>query len=560
MRPGATSSNAQTGWCGQLVRLVKAGLQGFRRFADAEINLDAPVVALVGPNESGKTSLLKALAHLGARSTLDDRDTTYGMAPEATRLTGTFLLDRQDAARLAESEPHLAKLRWVTLARGDTGQPAFTTNLALPQDDDPTLDALLPPILEFTDSDRHLRTEYNLQLDHQEWNAAIENLAALAGFELRSLADAATGGRHEIREGILADANKALAAKFAGSWSQADLEVRLNIIKTTQLQVYVATDGGRTLRLADRSDGLRAFVALVAFLAKMEPKRKPVLIVDEAENHLHWDAQADLINLFHSLDEVSQIIYSTHSPGCLPHDLGHGVRAIIRDRENPDRSMIQNWIWESEAGYRPLLLRMGASTAALTPHRQAVITEGVSDFVLLPSLLRDAADKAALEYQVVPGIAQLSSGEVRTVDAETDTVLYLTDGDEGGKDICRVLTKAGVPQTRLFSLPEGTTIEDLVASQTFAAAVNEEFRRSGIDATFDEALPDVGRYAILEAWCQDHSIGVPMKRAIASRVLELTTDADPRGDLPLLNATHRPALRQLESNLLAAFETAATTV
>ena len=338
---------------------------------------------------------------------------------------------------------------------------------------------------------------------------------------------------------------------------RADLIVRLNIIPPNQLQVYVETDGGKTFRLADRSDGLRAFVALVAFLATMKPKKPPVLVLDEAENHLHWDAQADLVNLFHSQDKVSQIIYSTHSPGCLPHDLGHGVRAVVQDEQRPDRSSVQNWIWESDSGYRPLLLKMGASTAALTPHRQAVVTEGVSDFILLPSLLRDAAGKKVLEYQIVPGIAQMSARDVRTLDAESDAVLYLTDGDAGGKSNRDVLTDAGIPDARICSLPEGVTLEDLVASETLIAAVNLELGRSGYKQTLDQALSDVGRNAVLNRWYAERSIKPPKKRAVASRILELTSESVSGIGQPLLNESHRSDLQRLEAELLEAFKATA---
>ena len=158
--------------------------------------------------------------------------------------------------------------------------------------------------------------------------------------------------QNELVKGILARANDQLREVFSQSWSQSDLTVRLNIIGQHQLQVYVHTDNGEMFRLADRSDGLRTFVALVAFLETMKPRHPPILVLDEAENHIHWDAQADLVNLFHHIQEtVSQIIYSTHSPGCLPHDLGHGVRAVVSDDKHYDRSSIKNWIWESEAGY-----------------------------------------------------------------------------------------------------------------------------------------------------------------------------------------------------------------
>ena len=47
------------------MRLVWLNLRHFRRFQDARVNLDAPVIALVGPNEAGKSTLLEAIVAVG---------------------------------------------------------------------------------------------------------------------------------------------------------------------------------------------------------------------------------------------------------------------------------------------------------------------------------------------------------------------------------------------------------------------------------------------------------------------------------------------------------------
>ena len=349
---------------------------------------------------------------------------------------------------------------------------------------------------------------------------------------------------------MILNANARLTDTFAVRWSQSKLSVHL-AVQGDQLEIFVKTDGGNLHRLEQRSDGLRTYLALVAFLDNKSLNVPPILVFDEAENHLHWDAQADLIKVLYEQEMVSQVVYSTHSPGCLPHDLGHGVRALVPAA--PDRSNVENWIWKDAAGFRPLLIHMGASTAALTPHRYALVTEGPSDFILLPSLIRAATGEESLPYQIVPGLAQLSRAGLRGVDFESDTILYLTDGDDGGKDLKRLLKSADTPETRIFSLPQGMTLEDLVSAPTLVAAIREELRRSGHEFDDDMSLPASGRSTYLASLYKQLGVD-PGKRAPACRILELTARQPLQEEAyPLLENAHRTTLRRLHESFLKVF-------
>ena len=537
------------------MRLVKLRLRCFRRFVDAEINLDAPVVAIVGPNEAGKTSVLDALSQAHTTQPIQPRDLTRGRGAQEQQLETTLLLSPEDVERLRSQISNMLDARWLRLTKHATGQVSLNSDNPVPEEYTSQVMSLLPEVLAFTDGDRSLRTEYNLQ-DRREWNSALHNLARLGGFSIETLAKVSSSAQHEDRQDMLMRANACISGAFTNSWSQADLSVTLNILPPAQLQVYVSANDGPTLRLEDRSDGLRAFVALVAFLEAKKPASPPILVVDEAENHLHWDAQADLVNLFHSQQHVSQIVYSTHSPGCLPHDLGHGVRAVLPDPDEPTHSIAENWIWESSPGFRPLLLRMGASTAAMTPHRYAVMTEGVADFILLPSLLRDATELDVLEYQVVPGIAQATIGNIQETDSESEIVLYLVDGDDGGHNHAKKLRRAGVGATRITSLPKSVTLEDLVAPDIMREAIQEQLHRQRSSLTCP-GFPDSERGAFLKAWYADNGIEALPKRAIASRVLEIWSRRRLRGDDPLVAEPHRNTLRDLNTALLRAVKDSA---
>ena len=177
-----------------------------------------------------------------------------------------------------------------------------------------------------------------------------------------------------------------------------------------------------------------------------------------------------------------------------------------------DRSQIENGFWSAQEGsehsvaFTSLLMAMGADAVAFTPARHAVITEGPSDALLLPALLREALGKGPdhpLDLQVAGGLAWTPPRLLPSLEAEAAHVVYLTDSDEEGDKYSAALHGAGVDPKRCFRLTAGSltglSIEDFVAEGAYAEVVDlllreerdwegESFTRQE-DRTSDTASP-----------------------------------------------------------------------
>ncbi|MDA0268512.1 MAG: AAA family ATPase, partial [Cyanobacteria bacterium] len=360
---------------------------------------------------------------------------------------------------------------------------------------------------------------------------------------------------------LINQANDRISEIVEGKWSQANVKIQIvfwpkRLIIQVEEKISVGNEKKRlTTSLEDRSDGLRQFIALINFLESQNADN-PVLLIDEAETHLHYDAQADLMQIFARQPFVSKIIYTTHSAGCLPEDIGNGIRIIVPDRKKED-STIENHFWADHTpGFSSLLFRMGASALAFVPMRKAVFVEGATDMILLPTMFRQVIERAYLGFQIVPGLSEASKTGLSLLRNEAPTVAFLVDNDEAGKEIRNDLEETGVCPSTIFTLPNQNhclVLEDYIEDEIYLKAINEELQNwtSTSQSIGTEDLPTNNRPYEFKQWCKAQGIEPISKRVLAYRLLDLATVQE-HG--MLVKAEFQEAFKELYESISATLE------
>jgi len=336
-----------------------------------------------------------------------------------------------------------------------------------------------PKFLFFSNEERFLKGEYSLE-ELKNPPASLNNLLHLAGVDSEDAVEIIENKKTGKRLKLQTDANQNLFKEFNDSWSQSEVYPQL-LFDIDGVKIQISYIDSFT-EIQERSDGLKQYIALKAFLANKDSSVAPILLIDEAEIHLHYSAQSDLVNEFEKQKIVNSIIYTTHSAGCLPSDLGTGVRVVeplTEDNTDIGISIIKNSIWQNSGGFSPLLLAMGANIIAFTLARKAVIAEGPSETILLPRIIREVLGLEYLDFQVAPGIANISKSNAKSFELEAAKVVYLVDGDEGGDKNRKKLKSGGIEESKIIQLPKNCAIEDFVNSSILIEAIKREFKTSG---------------------------------------------------------------------------------
>lgn len=84
------------------------------------LQTNGKLVAPLGPNEAGKSSLLAAIAHLSNERIINPPEISRNFSAEKVRIEGHFFLDANDLSAAGLSKPS-----WLTIEKDHSGGRVF---------------------------------------------------------------------------------------------------------------------------------------------------------------------------------------------------------------------------------------------------------------------------------------------------------------------------------------------------------------------------------------------------------------------------------------------------
>lgn len=521
--------------------------------------IEPPLRRVRGPRRGCAEALRAVLKTWWPEDSDVEEDSTEDWIPERDSIEAVIEVLESDEGTLPNES--LVKVQELSnaIAASDDGLATRLRDLANHEADQHPTDAAMnalwrrcPDFLRFDDETRQLASEYDLTTSAASPGAALRNLAELANLDLVALRNAIQRGETGTVRDLREAANRVLEERFS-VWHQHP-QVRVSLENDGPiLRIHVQSGSGPTMPFHERSDGLREFVALVALTAQQSKPVPPILLIDEIETHLHYDAQVDLIRVLTEQTAAAQVIYTTHSAASLPEDLGLGVRVVEPVGERTASTIRQNFWRDQDPGMGALLMALGAASIAFVPLRPAIIVEGGSDLVLLPTLFREATGSDHVGFAVVPGSSSAPPERLAGLDLQGVRTAWVFDADDGGRSRRGALIEHHIPEDRMLLLADhgDLEIEDLVEPETFCRAVTGYV--SDVQSTADSfTVSDLPtepcrRPDAVRDWCEARSIRPPGKVALANKVIELA------GDMPILDRNHAPRLRDLHGRLFDLF-------
>lgn len=300
---------------------------GYGCVTDASFRLTR-LHAFVGPNDSGKSTLLRAIETLltvasapqsaGMDQLLrDPRWPTKGSATLGFRLHGKTLqyLIEGEGRSVKEGLRHPGgELLEYDFRSYYQGMIRSSQKADLFEIDARALSSWVgPPVLLRLDPDA-LRQPRNLIPRHAPLRFVDER-----GTGLPSVLDAIRD-RDETAYAALRDRFLAMFPLVKRLHLRAENE--------TQKSIEVELQNGRSIGANLMSEGMLYFLA---FLAVAHAHAAPVLLVEEPENGLHPSRVGEVMDVLREVSKITQVILATHSPLVVNELTGDEVTIVVRD-------------------------------------------------------------------------------------------------------------------------------------------------------------------------------------------------------------------------------------
>jgi len=508
------------------MRVAAFRIRNFRSIVDTgwvDLSPDG-ITALVGQNEAGKTSVLRAIdAFKHGAITPDDQRSDGSLpevylsfeldAPPSTMFNNLALPDGFDKevkdwgmrvrmlriwnAQLEAIDPmldpeqDLAELFPEDEADEDghplepTTAPAFAMELF----------DHAPDFALFSDEASLLPDRIDLaQVQATESDAegiqAVRNFITVAGLTVADLGDPA---KQRIEDRRLRDASKRITDDFQSFWEQTvgrENKVSFKCVLKRHHEdghpylEFLVNDNREELHLRQRSKGLQWFLSFYLQLqanAKQNDvyTERTFFLIDEPGGSLHAKAQENVLRVLEDLKNRIQVLYTTHSPFLINiEELGRLLIAERSDDEDESSPTIvkdvHRFTGDDEAALFPVYAAIGAdlSHQRLVERADNVLLEEISAYHYLRAFRKLTGEKS--KAHLIPG-----SGANTTAPMFANLFtgwglgyIVLVDNDEAGKRAIRSIKKHlfqgrdDLAGNDLLMLPVGT-IEDVLTLDDF---------------------------------------------------------------------------------------------
>ena len=322
--------------------ISKAHIKAFRSIFEFTIPIEPKITLMIGPNESGKTNLLRSLEAFKPgfpftnNHTCQYSDYYYqGKCPEITlEFSHLSRENRRGLVPFHQAFKDIEKF----MVKKDGPEPAnyhvYLNNEEIPISNMKKFLDQLPKLLYFDNiSLLKNRVELETLYNGDKRFTTERNLLRVGGlhnnFDL--IFEDSTRGRRASEE-----ASRLITQQIRRVWSQEPtIELKLNVNGNV---LYVDISDGTTVydTPESRSLGFRWYLSFyINFIAQtFEAKANEfVFLLDEPGIHLHPSGQKDLTKVMEDLAIKNQLLFTTHSPFMINREYPQRVRLVTKGRE-----------------------------------------------------------------------------------------------------------------------------------------------------------------------------------------------------------------------------------
>ena len=348
--------------------ISKIHIYAFRSICEMILPLAPKITVLIGPNESGKTNILKAIDFFRPDLSLTNEFTCQysefyqqGKPPQIGLELTQFTREEQN--KLTKIYEGFRNVESFILKREGPRLSDYkiqTDDKILAIGNVKPLFDLLPKIFYY-DSVSLLRDRIDMEnlLEEGVDSLTERNLLKIGGIEDPAVIfEDTTRGRRAAER-----TSREITRRIREVWTQSpSLEIKLRV---NGKLMYIDFSDNTTVYDTPKSRSvgflwyLSFYINFIATTAAAKANEY-LFLLDEPGLHLHPSGQKDLTHLLEDLAQKNQLVYTTHSPFMINRENPNRVRVVMKDERG---TMVDNEAYRDN--WRPLRQSIGLTVGDL---------------------------------------------------------------------------------------------------------------------------------------------------------------------------------------------------